>query len=138
MTEEILDKLKYIVDFPIIEHDTSFNSDNVEESVCLLISNECQLLLDYITNLQQENGNLKTNEQINVEVHNKQLEIIKDYKSRCEKANDFIDNYDVFKEFSFPLMKRDIENQIKSSIDYEFNSTFRKKLKNILNGSDDK
>ncbi len=59
------------------------------------------------------------------------------YKSRCEKANDFIDNYDVFKEFSFPLMKRDIENQIKSSIDYEFNSTFRKKLKNILNGSDE-
>lgn len=57
------------------------------------------------------------------------------YKSRCEKANDFIDNYDVFKEFSFPLMKRDIENQIKSSIDYEFNSTFRKKLKNILNVS---
>lgn len=61
-----------------------------------------------------------------------------DYKSRCEKANDFVDNYDVFKEFSFPLMKRDIENQIKSSIDYEFNSTFRKKLKNILNGVDEK
>lgn len=59
------------------------------------------------------------------------------YKSRCEKANDFIDNYDVFKEFSFPLMKRDIENQIKSSIDYEFNSTFRTKFKNILNGDDE-
>ena len=66
MTEEIkeiLNKLKYIVDFPIIEHDTSFNPDNVEESVCLLISNECQLLLNYITNLQQlyENG-LKDNQ----------------------------------------------------------------------------
>lgn len=58
-------------------------------------------------------------------------------KNRIEKVNDFIDNYDVFKEFSFPLMKRDIENQIKSSIDYEFNCSFRKKLKNILNGSDE-
>lgn len=81
---------------------------------------ECKLLLDCITNLQ------KATEQTEI------------YKSRCEKANDFIDNYDVFKEFSFPLMKRDVENQIKSSIDYEFNSTFRKKLKNILNGSDEK
>lgn len=137
-----------------------------EMNLSEMLFNRDNKLLDYITNLQQEksdicknrlaiaierdrlqqenerlkfeNGNLKTNEQINVEVHNKQVEIIKDYKSRCDNANDFIDNYDVFKEFSFPLMKRDIENQIKSSIDYEFNSTFRKKLKNILNGSDEK
>jgi hypothetical protein len=136
---------------------------------------DSKLLLDYITNLQQdldkandiiekdrqfykcrmdeyaelkkENEKLKEeNKRIFSKVNDDELLIsnamnyaeAQDYKSRCEKANDFIDNYDVFKEFSFPLMKRDIENQIKSSIDYEFNSTFRKKLKNILNGVDEK
>lgn len=68
---------------------------------------------------------------------NKSLEEIykkyNDYKLRIDKANELIDNYDVFKEFSFPLMKRDVEQQIKSSIDYEFKITFRNKLKNILN-----
>lgn len=94
MTEEIkeiLNKLKYIVDFPIIEHDASFNSDNVEESVCLLISNECQLLLDYITNLQQlyENG-LKVNQSSHkyiteLEMNNAIL------KEDLDKANDIIE-----------------------------------------------
>lgn len=111
MTEgikEILDKLKYIVDFPIIEHDASFNSDNVEESVCLLISNECQLLLDYITNLQQENERLKEDIrqdkvqfecfELAQECDNRQDKIdlltnqLKDYKSRCEKAIEYIEN----------------------------------------------
>ena len=91
---------------------------------------------DKMKQLQQENEILKKNAEHNDKVVDKARWNEMIYKSRCEKANDFIDNYDVFKEFSFPLMKRDIENQIKSSIDYEFNSTFRKKLKNILNGSD--
>ena len=73
-----------------------------------------------IDNLRKENKRLK--EKINTLKSNFEVEIddcenykkwYRDYKSRCEKANDFIDNYDVFKEFSFPLMKRDIENQIK-------------------------
>ena len=61
---------------------------------------------------------------------------ITNLEQRNEKAIVFIDNYDVFKEFSFPLMKRDVEAQIKSSIDYEFKSTFRNKLKNILGGDE--
>ena len=31
-----------------------------------------------------------------------------------------INNFDVFKEFTFPLMKRDEEQQVISSIDYEW------------------
>lgn len=84
MTEEIkeiLNKLKYIVDFPIIEHDTSFNPDNVEESVCLLISNECQLLLNYITNLQ------------------KSMEQTEIYKSRCKKVNKLITDFMCTEEY---------------------------------------
>lgn len=42
-----------------------------------------------------------------------------------------IKNIDVFKEFSFPLMKRWEEHQILSSIDYQFQSTFIKKIKEL-------
>ena len=90
--KEILDKLKYIVDFPIIEHDTSFNSDNVEESVCLLISNECQLLLDYITNLQQENeSNINRIHELEQEIDSEYIQK-EYYKSRYEKLKNFITN----------------------------------------------
>ena len=54
------------------------------------------------------------------------------YKEVIDKINNYIDNYDVFKVFSFPLMKRWEEEQIKSSIDYEFKSSLIKDLKDIL------
>ena len=54
------------------------------------------------------------------------------YKERNEKAVEYIKNYDVFKEFSFPLMKRDVENQVKSSIQYEFDTSIKKSLLEIL------
>ena len=53
-------------------------------------------------------------------------------KDRNDKAIEFVENYDVFKEFSFPLMKRDEENQVKSSIDYEFQTSIKKSLLQIL------
>ena len=49
-----------------------------------------------------------------------------------DKLNNYIDNYDVFKVFSFPLMKKWEENQVKSSIDYEFKTSLIKDLKDIL------
>ena len=66
------------------------------------------------------------NEMINwKEESNKQKEVI-------YKINNYIDNYDIFKVFSFPLMKRWEEEQVKSSIDYEFKTSLIKDLKDIL------
>ena len=53
------------------------------------------------------------------------------YKEVIDKINNYIDNYDIFKLFSFPLMKRWEEEQIKSSIDYEFKTSLIKDLKEI-------
>ena len=69
------------------------------------------------------------NEMINwKEESQKQKEVI-------DKINNYIDNYDIFKVFSFPLMKRWEEEQVKSSIDYEFKSSLIKDLKDILKES---
>lgn len=53
-------------------------------------------------------------------------------KEVIDKINNYIDNYDIFKVFSFPLMKKWEEEQVKSSIDYEFKSSLIKDLKDIL------
>ena len=53
-------------------------------------------------------------------------------KEVIDKLNNYIDNYDVFKVFSFPLMKRWEEEQVKSSIDYEFKTSLIKDLKDII------
>lgn len=57
---------------------------------------------------------------------------VKNQKEVIDKINNYIDNYDVFKVFSFPLMKKWEENQVKSSIDYEFKTSLIKDLKDIL------
>ena len=56
----------------------------------------------------------------------------KKYKEVIDKINNYIDNYDIFKVFSFPLMKRWEEEQVKSSINYEFKTSLIKDLKDIL------
>ena len=56
----------------------------------------------------------------------------KKQKEVIDKINNYIDNYDIFKVFSFPLMKRWEEEQVKSSIDYEFKTSLIKDLKEIL------
>lgn len=58
---------------------------------------------------------------------------VKNQKDVIDKINNYIDSYDVFKVFSFPLMKKWEENQVKSSIDYEFKTSLIKDLKDILN-----
>ena len=49
-----------------------------------------------------------------------------------EDAIECLHNYDVFDNFSFPLMKKWEENQVKSSIEYELNETLGKQLLSIL------
>lgn len=56
----------------------------------------------------------------------------KKQKEVINKVNKYLNEYDVFKVFSFPLMKRWEEEQIKSSIDYEFKTSLVKDLKDIL------
>lgn len=96
-------------------------------------------LYELVKQLQQENQRLKDELEAS-----KQYEDY--YKGLCDKAlktggkyisvikeiREYINNYDVFKEFSFPLMKRDEENQVKSSIDYEFQTSIKKSLLQIL------
>lgn len=57
---------------------------------------------------------------------------LKKQKEAINKIDNYINNYDVFKVFSFPLMKRWEEQQVKSSIDYEFKTSLIKDLKDIL------
>lgn len=57
---------------------------------------------------------------------------VKKQKEVINKVNKYLNEYDVFKVFSFPLMKRWEEEQIKSSIDYEFKTSLVKDLKDIL------
>ena len=66
------------------------------------------------------------NEMINwKEESQKQKEVI-------DKIDKYINDYNVFEVFSFPLMKRWEEEQVKSSIDYEFKTSLIKDLKDIL------
>ena len=57
---------------------------------------------------------------------------LKKQKEIINKINNYLDNYDVFKVFSFPLMKKWEEQEVKSSIEYEFKTSLIKDLKKIL------
>lgn len=76
---------------------------------------------------------LNYNERNELELYLMNLkEQVKKHKEVIDKIDKYINNYDVFKVFSFPLMKRWEEQQIKSSIDYEFKTSLIKDLKDIL------
>ncbi len=103
-------------------------------------------------NSYREVGNTKVAEKYNTEkykwekllsdlelLEEKKINELLDYKKGyynqkdvIDKINNYIDNYDVFKVFSFPLMKKWEENQVKSSINYEFKTSLIKDLKDIL------
>ena len=69
----------------------------------------------------------------NLEIKIKLIDgLYKEQKEVIDKINNYIDNYDIFKVFSFPLMKRWEEEQVKSSINYEFKTSLIKDLKYIL------
>ena len=85
---------------------------------------ENQQLKENEKKLYTSNGNVFTKYEL--------LDEYEKYKSVLNEIREYINNYDVFKEFSFPLMKRDEENQVKSSIDYEFQTSIKKSLLQIL------
>ena len=89
------------------------------ESVFTLAIGECAY--NDINNIQKLEDKIKT-------INN----LCKKQKEVIDKINNYIDNYDIFKVFSFPLMKRWEEEQVKSSIDYEFKTSLIKDLKEIL------
>lgn len=95
-------------------------------------------LIKTIKKLYVENKILRKNAEHNDKVVNEARWRANIYKSRIYKAIEYIKDYDVFKEFSFPLMKRDEENQVKSSIEYEFNTSIKKELLDILRANKEK
>lgn len=91
------------------------------------MSKEIHFLEDgyYVDKLEKDIEKLK-------EKRNQLQTMVKTYKDAFEEVREYINSYDVFKEFSFPLMKRDEENQTKSSIKYEFDTSIKKELLQIL------
>ncbi len=85
-----------------------------------LILKSCEGMFGAVTDDMLLRENALLNEE------NKQL------KEDKKKAIEYIKNYDIFKEFSFPLMKRDEENQVKSSIDYQFKNDLYRNLLILL------
>lgn len=76
-----------------------------------------------------------TEEKMIQELYDNYLDLLiecKKQKDVVDKINKYLNEYDVFKTFSFPLMKRWEEEQVKSSIDYEFKTSLIKDLKDIL------
>lgn len=64
-----------------------------------------------------------------------QLEV---QEQKTLKVIEYIKSFDIDKSFSFPLMKKWEENQVKSSIDYEFNQSLYKDLLEILGEDNDR
>lgn len=116
MSNELKSIFKYLLDFA--KHPEQYNDD----MVALLKVEQVIELLNYIDIL---NNQLQQKENIRKEVREK------------------VENFDVFKEFTFPLMKKWEEQEVKSSIDYEWNrELFNRtceyfeeliKLKDVLN-----
>lgn len=80
---------------------------------------------DYITT-DEITYNMLVGKIEQLEKENQQL------KKQKDDVVEYIKNYDVFKEFSFPLMKKWEENQVKSSIDYQFKESIKKDLLRML------
>ena len=77
--KEILDKLQEISNYAVI-YNIKINSD------------EAKILLDYITNLQQEKEDYKERFNLMAKFRNKALERELIYKSKCEKAIELYKN----------------------------------------------
>ena len=97
-----------------------------------------KILLDYITNLQQENERLKEDNKEEIKINymfvskcdslNVQLQ---DYKSRIEKAVEYIENTPLYETTYDYNMEEELEIQNVSD------ETASNKLLNILNGRSD-
>ena len=120
--KEIVERLKDSLDY---EFDLSF-SDRKQ-----LLSYIEQLETDYKEAIEsitwwRNRYNAVERDKKQLQQENQQL------KKQKDDVVEYIKNYDVFKEFSFPLMKKWEENQVKSSIDYQFKESIKKDLLRML------
>lgn len=125
------------------------------ESMCCLSMNDVSNLLDYMTNLQEENEHL--NAELNTYKDEfckdtiKEYELVmeqEDYKSRCEKAIKYINNiptiicryYDYNKHMrcypgtSYEKLKENVKKD--GTLEGHFVEVNKDKILNILNGDD--
>lgn len=130
--KEILDKLNYLVK----------NEMSWWENYTVFSPKDTKQLLDYITNLQQENEKLKKNQRFHKKFGNDYIfcvegdketykdlllekqEELEDYKSCCEKAVDYIQNH----QLVFELSSKKVISQ--------WFDMFYKDTLNILNGKE--
>ena len=106
----------------------NFNLDNNGKDI------QIEVYEQLIEQLQQENKILKAINEQHRKINGKLREENQKYKEVIDKIDKYINDYNVFEVFSFPLMKRWEEEQVKSSIDYEFKISLIKDLKDILKG----
>lgn len=87
--------------------------------------------------LEQQIKDLKEkNKKLELELEQREIETIhraNDLEKALEEIKRYINNFDVFKEFSFPLMKKWEEKEVQSSIDYEFKTSIQKNILDITN-----
>lgn len=137
MNKEIEEILKYL-------KNNTYIPDETKRKYKILHRDEVNLLLSYIEQLEKETQQLKKQKD-ELEKENNELqkayELIDKSMYELMKQKDdvveYIKNYDVFKEFSFPLMKKWEENQVKSSIDYQFKESIKKDLLRMLGEIDE-
>lgn len=102
------DEIKEILDY--LKNNT-FIPDETKRKYKILHKDETKRLLDYITNLQQENEYLKQQPCFEIEHTDtfaykkwkcsevmKQAEELEDYKSRCEKAIEYCKSYSCWED----------------------------------------
>lgn len=126
MNNEIKEMMEQMENIAI----TGKNKNGIKVDGYGLQQKELKMFLDYINNLQKLCNKYE-------EEHNTTFkEWQKDIRAN-RKTKEYIENYDVFKKFTFPLMKKWEENQVKSSIDYQFKNDLKKNLINLLEGNNE-
>lgn len=95
-----------------------------------------QELLSDIDDLKEKNKKLELELELRKTALKREHEAIhrsNDLEEALEEIKRYINNFDVFKDFSFPLMKKWEEKEVQSSIDYEFKTSIQKNILDITN-----
>jgi len=95
-----------------------------------------QDLLSDIDDLKEKNKKLELELELRKTALKREHEAFhrsNDLEEALEEIKRYINNFDVFKEFSFPLMKKWEEKEVQSSIDYEFKTSIQKNILDITN-----